>query len=113
MRATRARPRELAVNAETTRSSELLVDRVIVPPGHLVLVFMLSLLGMSVLVVSWVTAIAHVDDDYAIDHVSGTQVHPALPLGERLNWYSRYHFGEEIVHAIERRYRPAEHVDGY
>jgi hypothetical protein len=28
-------------------------------------------------------------------------------------WYSRVHFGEEIIRAIERSYRPAKHVDGY
>lgn len=26
-------------------------------------------------------------------------------------WYSRVHFGEEIIRAVERRYRPAERVD--
>ncbi len=28
-------------------------------------------------------------------------------------WYSRRHFGEEIIRAVERRYFPAEHVGGY
>ena len=60
----------MAVNSETTRSRELRPDRVLVPPGRLVL-GMLGMLGMGVLVVlSWfVTAIAHADDGYAVDHV--------------------------------------------
>ena len=53
----RERRPEMAVNAETTRSRELRLGRVLLPPGRLVpprrlvLVLMLALLGMSVLVV--------------------------------------------------------------
>jgi hypothetical protein len=32
---------------------------------------------------------------------------------EAPEWYRRVHLGSEVVHAIERRYRPAEQVDDY
>jgi hypothetical protein len=62
------------VTAATTGSRGPLLDRVLLPRGRLVFAVMLAALGMSALViVSWlVTAVAHVDDGYAVDHVSGS-----------------------------------------
>ena len=53
---------------------ELRFDRIALPPGRLTRVLTLAFLGMSALIIlSWlVTAIAHVDDGYAVDHVAGT-----------------------------------------
>ncbi|MGH3110675.1 MAG: hypothetical protein ACRDQT_07140 [Gaiellaceae bacterium] len=61
-------------NAATTGSRRLSLDRVLLPPGRLASAVMLAVLALGVVVIlSWlVTAVAHVDDGYAVDHVSGS-----------------------------------------
>jgi hypothetical protein len=64
----------MIMNDEARRSREPHLERVLVPPGRLVVAAMLALAAMSALIVlSWLVAtIAHVDDGHGVDHVSGT-----------------------------------------